>query len=63
MKFIINIYGKEREVTKEDSLKCKIGFDNFLGIVNIDTVEDINQLIEFVRAGVNAYEDWKVNGD
>ena len=34
-----------------------------LGKVKVDSVFDEKELIGFLKAGIEAYEDWKVNGD
>lgn len=34
-----------------------------LGTVEAESSEEITELINFIKAGIEAYEDWKVNGD
>lgn len=34
-----------------------------LGKVKVDSVLDEKELIGFIKAGIEAYEDWKVNGE
>ena len=34
-----------------------------LGTVTVDDKEDFEEFIGFIKAGIEAYQDWKVNGD